>query len=235
MKKKIIRITVLVLVLIMILLAALPSLMENKVGELLKANLNNRIDGEFNFSSMSLSLYRNFPLLGVSMNEVSLINAEPFAGDTLFYAANVKIALGIKELFQSVDDPIEIQDIEIDKAIAALLINKEGVANYDIFRESGGQDQSNSDEGSTVVSIRSYKITDSQFSIKDQITEYELTIEKLGLLGSGDLSEKISSLHTNMEAIVTFTMEGTNYLDKNSLQLDADMEIDLEEQRYTFK
>ncbi|MEN8789419.1 MAG: AsmA-like C-terminal region-containing protein, partial [Flavobacteriaceae bacterium] len=31
------------------------------------------------------------------------------------------------------------------------------------------------------------------------------------------------------------TMEGTNYLDKNSLQLDADMEIDLEEQRYTFK
>lgn len=235
MKKKIIRITALVLVLILVLLAALPSLVENKVGELLKANLNNRIDGEFDFSSMSLSLYRNFPLLGVSMNEVSLINAEPFAGDTLFYADKVKIALGIKELFQSVDDPIEIKDIEIDKAIASLLINKENVANYDIFRESEGKDQSSPEEGSTVVSIRSYEITDSQFFIKDEVSDYQLKIEEIRLLGNGDLSDKISSLQTNTEAIVSFTMEGTNYLDKNSLQLEADLEIDLEEQRYTFK
>ncbi len=235
MKTKIIRITALVLVLLVILLAALPSLMENKVGELLKANLNNRINGEFNFTSMSLNLYRNFPLLGVTMDEVSLINAEPFAGDTIFYADNVKIALGVRELFQSVDDPIEIKDIQIDSAIAMLLVNNDGVANYDILREPGNNDQGTSKESSTIVSIRSYEITDSQFSIKDYLSDYELNIEKLKLVGSGDLSEEISNLHTTTEAIVSFTMEGTHYLDKNSLELDADMEIDLEEQRYTFK
>lgn len=235
MKKKIIRISALVLLLIVILLAALPSLMENKVGELLKANLNNRINGEFDFTSMSLSVYRDFPLLGVSMDSVSLINAEPFIGDTLFQATNIKVALGIKELFKSIDDPIEIREISIENANALLLIDEEGVANYDIFPETGEKDADKSEAASTFVSIRSYEISDSQIMLKDDSSDYVLRIDNLNHKGSGDLSEKISSLQTNTEAVVSFNMEGTKYLEKNSLQLDAELEIDLEDQRYTFK
>ncbi len=235
MKKKIIRIIALVLVLIVILLAALPSLMENKVGELLKANLNNRINGEFDFNSLSLSLYRDFPLLGVTMDEVSLINAEPFEGDTLFYASNVRIALGIRELFQSVDDPIEIKEIDVNKAKTILLIDEKGVANYDIFIDSEEKGNNEADEASTVVSIRSYDITDSRITLEDHSSDYALRIENLNHSGSGDLSEKISTLQTNTEAIVSYTMEGTNYLVDNSLQLEAEIEIDLASQRYTFK
>ena len=235
MKKKIIRISALVLVLLVILLAALPSLLENKVGELLKANLNNRISGEFDFRSMSLSIYSDFPLLRVSMDSVSLINAKPFKGDTLLYANNVEVALGIKELFQSVDDPIEIREISIDNAYTMLLINEEGVANYDIFHDTADQVPAAPTEASTVVSIRAYEISDSQLILEDHATDYKLRIENLNHRGSGDLSENISILKTHTDAIVSFVMEGTNYLYQNSLQLDAEIEIDLNEQRYTFK
>src|SRR5699024_7469989 len=44
-----------------------------------------------------------------------------------------------------------------------------------------------------------------------------------------------STLHTKTSALVSFTMDTINYLDKNALKLDADIEMDLKNMKFSFK
>ena len=234
MRKKITRIIVFSALLLIALIAALPFLLENKVGELLKENVNNSINGEFDFNELSLSLYRNFPNAKVNLNGVSLVNIDPFVGDTLFKASEVEISLGISEFFEGVDDPIQVKELFIREAAINIKINDNGFANYDIARPSSDNAQTDEEEN-TILSLKSYEISDAWITYVDDESKINLEIDEFNHSGSGDLSESESELETRTEAFVSFFMDGTRYLDRNRLELDAIIGIDLSENRYTFK
>lgn len=235
MKKKILRISAFVVLLLVALLIALPYIIESKAGKLLKANVNNNINGEFNFSDLSLSLYSNFPNARVALDQVILVNKEPFKGDTLFSAARVDIKMGILEFFESTDDPIEIQEIKIKEAKASVIINEEGEANYDIALVADSNKPKDKSSKKTILSLESYEITDATLTYADEASNYLLIIEELNHSGKGNLSEIDSELQTRTEAIVSFSMDGNKYLDRNTIHLDSRIGVDLENNRYTFK
>ena len=235
MRKKITRIFIFLILLLVALVIALPSLMEKKVGQLLKANVNNSIDGQFDFTELSLSLYSDFPIATVALDSVSLINMTPFEGDTLFRASHVVVKMGVKEFFQGVDDPIEIKEFAVKDATLDILINEQGLANYDITDTSEDDQAVSTTENSTILAIRSYEISNSKIIYQDKASDYHLIIEDFNHSGSGDLSATNSELDTSTEAVVSFTMESTKYLDQNTVQLQALLGIDLESNIFTFK
>ena len=53
--------------------------------------------------------------------------------------------------------------------------------------------------------------------------------------GKGNFSTDLSELNTTTEALVSFSVDNTNYLNANSIKLDALIAIDLAENKYTFK
>ena len=234
MKKKITRIIVFVALLLIALLASLPYLLENKVGELLKENVNNSINGKFDFDELALSLYSDFPNARVNLNGVSLVNIEPFAGDTLFKASEVELSMGIGEFFEGVNDPIEIKELFIREAGIHIKIKDNGFANYDISNSSS-EDMQTEDQESTILSLKSYEISDARIIYDDVEANMYLEIDEFNHSGSGDLSESESELKTRTEAIISFFKDGTRYLDRNRLELDALIGINLFENRYTFK
>ena len=235
MKKKITRIIAFIFFLVIALLIALPYLLEDKVASMLKENVNNSIDGEFDFDEFSLSLYREFPNARLKLKEVRLVNIEPFKGDTLFQSSEIDLSIGIGEFLGGSDDPIEINDLSLSEAKVNIKIKDSGFANYDIARRSSEEGTPEDDESSTKLSINSYTISDSKIIYEDGETDFTLVIEDFNHSGSGDLSQTTSALDTRSEAVVSFLMEDTRYLDKNRLELDALLEIDLVQNRYSFK
>ena len=100
MKKKILIIVgIIVLVFIGILIAA-PFILEAKIGDILKNNVNNNVNATLDFSEAKLSLIQSFPSAEVELQGVTLINNAPFEGDTLFAAKQIELKLGIGELFK---------------------------------------------------------------------------------------------------------------------------------------
>lgn len=234
MKKKLTRIAVVVLLLFAALLIALPFVLEDKVGSLIKANVNRQINGDFDFSDLSLSLFKSFPDARVRLDDVLVINKEPFEGDTLLRTDRLEIRIAIRELFQSTSDPIELKEVVIDSGALHLKINKEGMANYDIVLddEEASEDPNTSN---TVLSLEEYHISNSQVSYLDEESDYLLLLEDIQHHGSGDLSQEDSELDTQTKTLISFRMEDTEYLIRNNLELDAIIGIDLAEDRYTFK
>ncbi len=236
MKKKIVRIIGVVVLLILGILIAAPFFLESKIGDIIKNNVNNNVNATLDFSKADLSLFSNFPNAEVSLEDVVLLNNAPFEGDTLFASKKVALAMGIGELFKGQDEPIGIKSLTVDGALVNVTIDKEENASFDIAipsEEPNAPAETETTDGFN-LDLQSYAITDTRIIYDDQSTGMRLEISEMQHNGKGDLSLEKSELDTFTEALVSFEMDSTNYLNKNKIQLDALIGVDLKESKYTF-
>ncbi len=234
MGKRIVKIIGIIVLVVIAILIAIPFFLEAKIGDIIRNTVNNNIEGTFDFAKADLSLISSFPNAEVSLTDIYLVNKAPFEGDTLFQSRAVSLTMGISELFKGKDEAIGVRNISIDGAKLNILIDEAENANYDIARDTGaGSDTTNSEEGFNLA-LESYQITDSEVSYHDMAGGISLAVVDIEHKGKGDLSLEKSELQTETNALVSFTMDSTNYLNRNPVKLDALLGIDLNENKYTF-
>ena len=98
MKKKILKITGLLLLLVLGVLIAVPFFLEAKIGDLIKNNVNKNINATLDFSEVNLSLLRSFPQAELRIQNLYLLTKGSYEGDTLFKSKSISLEMGIKEL-----------------------------------------------------------------------------------------------------------------------------------------
>ncbi len=236
MKKKIIRIIGIIVLLIVAVLIAAPFFLEAKIADIIKNKVNNNVNATLDFGDASLSLFSSFPNAEVSINDLTLINKAPFEGDTLFAAKEVALKMGIRELFKGRQDPIGIKSLIVDGALLNIKIDETENASYDIAKDdgSGGETTSSGASEGFSLDLQSYEISNTRIVYDDRVTGMRLEISDMQHTGNGDLSLANSELQTNTDALVSFEMDSTNYLNKNKIKLDALIGIDLKENKYSF-
>ena len=235
MGKKILKITGILLLVVILLLIAAPFILEAKIGDLIKNNANANINATLDFSNADLSLIKSFPNVDLKLHNVTLINNAPFEGDTLFAAKEISLTMGFGELFKSAGDPIGIKNLSVDSANIHVQVNEDELASYEIGKDDGSTTESTSEEsGSFTLDLQSYAITNSKVIYDDRAAKVYLVVSDIQHKGTGDLSAVTSELKTLTDAVVTFELDGTNYLNKNKIKLDALIAIDLAADKYTF-
>ncbi|UJH68308.1 AsmA-like C-terminal region-containing protein [Allomuricauda sp. SCSIO 65647] len=235
MKKKIIRIVAIVLLLFVGLLIAVPFFLEGKIADIIKNKVNQNVNATLDFEEADLSLLASFPNAEVKLKGISLVNKQPFEGDTLFASENIQLTMAIKELFKGADEPIGVKSLVIDGANLNIKVDADENANYDIAQESGESGAvSENTSGNFTFDLQSYAINNSKISYLDAVSGLKLVISEMNHSGTGDLSLENSELRTNTEAKVLFEMDSTNYLNNHKVALEALIGIDLKENKYTF-
>ncbi len=235
MGKKILKILGVVLVLLVVVVAAAPFLLKGKIVDIIKNKVNENVNATFDFAEADLSLFASFPNAEVSMQGISLINKAPFEGDTLFAADKIELKLAIRELFKSAAEPIAMKSFTIEGLQVNVQVDADENASYDIAKEIGGQETTTENEpGSFTLALESYTITNATIVYDDRASGMRFELSEMQHSGTGDLSLETSELATKTEALVSFVMDSTNYLDKNKIKLDALIGIDLKESIYTF-
>ena len=235
MKKKIIYTLSVLLVLFIGVLIASPYVLEAKIGDIIKNYVNNRVNATLDLTDAKLSLVNSFPNAEISLKGVSLKNKAPFEGDILFAAQNVDLKIGIFQLFKNEDKRITIQHLLVNEANLNLTTDIEGNTSYDIGKASSQNESASSDSSSGFkLYVELYEIINSNISYVDKIGGLSFSLSSLQHKGSGDLSLENSKLDTTTEALVSFEKDSTNYLDKNSVKLDALIGVDLKENKYSF-
>lgn len=237
--KKILKITGIILGVLILLLALSPFLFRGKLEDLLKKTINNNLNAQVEWASLDLSLFRSFPDATVVINDFTVINNAPFLGDTLAYGKRLEIKMGVKQLFKDAgSEPIKVDALTLQEAAVHIKINEKGEANYDIAKENtSAQTSSESTNNSDpfVFDLEEYELTDAEIVYDDYSTKTHLELSNVNHKGSGDFSAIAGELDTQTEAVVSFDYDEVHYLDGHTLKLDAIFQMDLENQKYTFK
>ena len=230
--KKIFKIIGIILLVIVVILVAAPFLFESQIKDYVRKTANESVNAEVEFRDISLSFFRSFPQATVVIEDFSVINKEPFKGDTLALGEEVQLEMSIKELFKGAEEPKVLDDIKINNTFLNIKVDSLGNANYDIAIE----DTTTTDSASKGFSfdLKQYEINNSRVKYLDDGQKLLLDVEELNHQGTGDFSLAESELDTESTALVSLDYDGVNYLNRNHVSLDAVIQMDLENLRYTF-
>ncbi|MCM4155260.1 AsmA family protein [Gramella sp. AN32] len=233
--KKALKIFGFVVLTLVILLAAAPYIFESQLKDLLRKTINDNVNAKVEFSDINLSMFRSFPQATLVIDDLSVVNNAPFAGDTLAKSKEVVLEMSIKELFKGSSEPKKIDELKLNDAFINIKIDSLGRANYDIAKVDSTATQTPADTASAFsLDLKHYEINDSRVKYVDEKGKIALDVLHLNHEGTGDFSLDTSELDTYSEAMVSFDFDGVNYLNKHNVVLDAVFQMDLENMRYTF-
>ena len=116
---------------------------------------------------MSLSLFRHFPKVSISLNELSVIGTDEFAKDTLIATKNLDASVNLMSVIKG--DDIKVSGVYLESPRIHALVNKEGKANWDIAKEDTTA-ASTSD-----TSASAFKMTLQTYEIKDGYIFYKFS------------------------------------------------------------
>jgi len=235
--KKAFKIFGILFLFIIIAAVAAPIIFKDKFAQIIKEQINKNVNAQVGFSDIDISLISTFPKAGLTLENLSVTNFEPFKGDTLFYAKEISLKMPLSGLIKTAEDAININSFIIDHALVNIISNKEGVTNYDIAKKSNdntANETSNTNENGFSFSVAEYAITNSEINYIDQKSEINIELSDFNHSGSGDLSTAISNLKTITTSNISLNSGRSNYLNNNSIALNADLEIDQTQSKYTF-
>ena len=236
--KKLFKILGIVILVLVIALIAAPFLFKSQLEDLLKRSINENLNATVDWEEFDLSLFSSFPKAALQIKNFSVINKEPFAGDTLASGQVLQLDMGVMQLFKtSSGKPIAVDAIQLDDAFVNIKVDSLGNANYDIAKETTNTsgDTLADNSGSFKFDVQHYELNNSRINYLDQSTNTYLRLTEVNHEGDGDFSAAISNLNTKTDALASFDLDGVNYLNNNKISLDAVIEMNLPEQRYTFK
>ncbi len=234
MVKKILKIVGVVLLILIIAAVAIPYLFEDQIKEKIRAAINENFDAKVTFKEADLSLFKSFPRANVSVEKLSIINKAPFEGDTLVSFEELNLKMSVMELFNSDDEPINIEAVSSKNGLVNIIFNKDGIGNYDIaFKNKEKKNEGKNNP--LALKIKEYEVENFKFKFTDEASKIKLVLDSINHSGTGDFTNDVLDLDTKTTAKILLNMDKMNYINNVAISLDAILGIDLKKSKYSFK
>lgn len=234
--KRFLKITATVVAVVLVVAIVAPLLFRGKIVEIVKREANGMLTARLDFEKLDISLLRNFPNASLNLKGLTLVGTERFEGDTIVAAKRISVVVNLMSLVG--DEGFEVRKIVL--ASPALHAHKlaDGAVNWDVMKPSEPADTTAAEESapsSFRLSVRDFRLTDAVIRYEDDSTGMELRTAPLSLRLSGDMSAESTQLDLDLLAGgVDFTQGGVPLLHDAELALDAEIDADLAEGRFTF-
>ncbi len=203
---------------------------EKQVGELVIRELNKSIKTNLRVGEFDLSLIGNFPEATLSLKNVVLDGSLRGSG-TLLKADNLSLRFGAMGVFSGKYD---IKTIDIQDAAMHVLVDKNGKASYDVFKDSGKE--SSSDGGDFLLSLEKASLKNVELIYVDEMTKLETAMTINNASASGEFSNEKFKLTSNAQLYSGYIeLEGDQYLAGKELGYDADIDVDFKNGVYGFR
>src|SRR6187401_993924 len=233
--RKTLKITGITLVALIALAFLIPVLFKKQITTLVKNEINKSLVAKVDFKDVSLSLFRHFPKISISLDELSVVGTNEFAKDTLIAAKTLDASVNLISAIKGKD--IKVYGVFLESPRIHALVNKDGKANWDIARPdndtTGLTDTSPSE---FKMNLQKYEIKNGYLYYRDETADISTEISNFDHEGSGDFTADVFTLKTKTKADnAGFIYTSIPYLNNANAEIDADVQIDNTNSKYTFK
>ena len=234
--KKGLKITAITLGALLLLMLILPFAFRGKIESIVKTEGNKMLNAQFDFGSLDISLFRNFPKASVTLNDFWLRGVGEFEKDTLVQAGEVTAAINLFSLFG--DSGYDISKVQITDTRLHAIVLADGRPNWDVMKPDSTVTDTAEESSSSP-----FKIQLQQFVIKNMNLIYDdrqanmyADIRNLNALCSGDLGSDRTTLQLEAETeALTYKMNGIPFLSNANIYAKMDVDADLANNKYTLK
>lgn len=230
--KKFLSVLVVLLLLIVIILATVPLLFKDRIVQFVKEKANQKLTATLNFSDVDISLLKNFPRATVILQKVSIVNAAPFLGDTLFSAKEIDFTAEPVAYFR--EGVVKILALHLDEPRIYTHVLSDSLKNWRITKPDT-EAASAKDTASLRLALKNYSLTNGRFRFRSEAANRDFILDNINHEGSGDFTNDVFTLVTWTDALTTFAQNGAAYLNAVKTSLTAQIGVDLKNSVYTFK
>jgi hypothetical protein len=188
----------------------------------------------YDVDKFNITLFKNFPNLTVQINELGVINNEPFENTLLFATDEFNLVVNLKDILFG--DQLRIKGISLVKTVVNVVVLPDGRANWDIMKPSEEVEEEPSEPSNFSFGIDQWKLVDADITYDDQSIPFKMTLLHMNHEGSGDFTQDVFDLKTKTIAdSVSIWFDGTEYLTNKRFDIDATIAISEDYTKYTFK
>ncbi len=233
--KKIIIALASIVTLLLLTAIILPYVFKDDIQQQIRSTLSESLDARVYFepSNFGLTLFKSFPNITASIEDFGITGKDHFEGDTLISIGDFNITIDLFSLF---GDQNSVKSINLVKPKFNIIVLKDGSANYEIIKESDSSGNTEEPASDFNLSIESWNITDGSISYKDNSANTSMVLMGLNHNGKGNISSDIYDLITVTTIKKTMiSYDGINYLSGQELFADLTLNINVPENKFTFK
>jgi len=232
--KKALKWTGIVLSVLFLFLLVAPFLFKGKIESAIKQAANDNLNARVNWSDVSLSLIRNFPNLRVSVEGLTVDNTvAPFDSVRLASIGSLDVVVDVKSLF---GDEIVVKRFGLVEPVLDIRFAEDGSSNIDIAKEdTTAVEEAPAEEGGAFkMKLKEYFIKNGKINYDDRTMPMIMKFEGLNHEGTGDFTQDLFELVTTTHADkATFWFDGITYLNEVKTDLQADIDMDMKNSKYT--
>lgn len=242
--KKIVKYFLILFFLLITVLIAVPLIFKSQIVDQVKQISNESVNAKIDFGDFNLSLISSFPDFSFDINNVSVINIEPFDGDTLAHIGNLNFEL---DLMSVIGGKYIISSFNISDFTANAKVLKDGKANWDIaiddstvVEEEDVSDEELANEGEIgspfIAGLESFSISNVNLSYVDLESEMVGIIKGFNQSGSIHMVDDSTEIDikTGIESIL-FDLDGERLANNMKVESDIKIAADLSKMAFNFK
>lgn len=231
-KKKILWITgATVLTLFFILPAVIFSIINwgilppPKLTPIVTAEINKRIQGEFQCEKVELTFFNTYPHLGIRLNNGELLSGVVEEADSLLRFN--ELTLTVRPIDYLTKGILTIGDIRMDQPVFYGYLSPDGKANWDILPDAAEKPETSEDSFAIPpIDLQRVYITDGTFTYDDQQSELYTRIDGFFLNLTGSLIQGGNTLEVETES-KSIRFESPDYTLNNEMALHFKSGIEL--------
>ncbi|MGZ4100140.1 MAG: hypothetical protein ACXVNM_14735, partial [Bacteroidia bacterium] len=229
---KLIKYSLITLTVLLLILILIPVIFKERLKNLAIDKIDQNINARVFFKDLSVSAFRHFPHITLTLHNVSVTGVNDFDGDTLVNAREIDATF---DLFNLIKGHHEVNGIHLLDPLIYARILKNGKASYDIAKKNTSGNTT-AGESSFEIAIDQWSIENGRIIYDDQLQKTYIEVGGLYHSGSGDFKQEISDLDiTTKVTDLTFQYDGISYFNKKSFAADLQMEMNLKEKKFIFK
>jgi hypothetical protein len=226
-------------VLVLVLLVVLPFLFRDRIADRVKGEVNRSVNARVEWQDVGLTFFRDFPNLTLRLDELTVAGIGRFEGDTLASIGHLGVALDLASVLRNVvggGAPIVVRSIALDRPRLSLIKLEDGAANWDITRDTAMAAQRPAAAKPVAISLRRFEITDAAVALDNRQAGLKASLAGFEQSLTGDFSRSQVVIRTEAHSdTVNVTFAGIPYLNRVTLDLEADVQADLTRKSFTLK
>lgn len=225
-----------VLGVLLLLMVALPYMFRDRISARLQAEVSNSVNARVAWGGVGLGLFRNFPNLTVRLDDLSVAGIDRFEGDTLLTMESFNLVLDLGSVLRSMrdDGPIVVRRVALREPVVRALVLEDGAANWNIVREDPAAGPADT-TGAMSLSLQRLTVDNGLVTFTDRQAGLAAVLAGLNHSLSGDLASDQVTIETSTRIdTLSVRFAGVPYLNQVRVELDADIDANMGEGRFTF-